>query len=222
MARPLIAILSAIFLAGAIVIQFFLILSGGVKSAPETHVYFLQASTNGIPNAPNPARWTYWSICGVNQANGLNADCGKSHAALPFAPSNRHNFGTETGVPVDFYKNHYYYFMSRFAWVFFLIALLFSVFAFLTCGLALCTRIGAYLSGFLTLIAFAWQALAAALMTAWTVQARNVWQHNGHDANLGKYAYGFAWAPVALLLLASIEFCSAGGRSRRAVRKEYV
>jgi SUR7/PalI family len=129
---------------------------------PEDHVYFLQSTTAGIPMAPNPARWTYWSICGVD--GKLNANCGDSVPALPFAPANKHNFDTATGVPMDF-TGHYYYYMSRFSWVFFLMALLFSVFALLTGALALCTRFGAYLSGLNTLIAFFWQALASALMT---------------------------------------------------------
>jgi hypothetical protein len=164
MARTCLTIASLIFLGGAIVIQFFLILSGGVSSSPETKIYFLESTTKGIPNAPNPARWTYWTVCGVN-ADSLNADCGHVHAALPFAPANPQNFDTTTGVPVQFYNSNFYYYISRFAWVFFLLALLFSVFAFLTSALALCTRIGALFSGLMTLIAFAWQLLAAALMT---------------------------------------------------------
>jgi len=190
-----------------------------VKSDPEPHIYFLQSTTKGIPGAPNPARWTYWAVCGVD--GDLNANCGKATPALPFAPANKHNFNTNTGVPEAFIKHNYYYYMSRFAWVFFLIALIFSVFAFLTSALALCTRIGAFFSGLNTLIAFAWQTLAAILMTVWTIKARDVWKDNGQEASLGKYAYGFAWAPVALLFLSTLNFCVAGASSRR-VRKEYV
>jgi hypothetical protein len=240
MARPIMGFLSLIFLGAAIVLEFFIILSGGVNSSPETLTYFLQADTAGM-NGPNPARWTYWALCGVD--GNKNYECGKATPAFPFDPENKHNFGSTAGVPQPFLdkENHYYY-LSRFAWAFFLLALLFSVFAFLLGGLALCTRIGAYFSSFTTAIALFWQTLAAALMTAWTVQARDVFRKNGHDANLGKYGYGFTWGAVALLFLSMITFCAAGGRKhretytkdtttrrrgffhrrRRSVRKEYV
>lgn len=156
-------LLSLLFLAVAIVFEFFIVLSGGVNSSPETLIYFLQADTAGM-NAPNPARWTYWAICAVD--GNKNTNCGKATPAFPFDPENKHNFGSTAGVPPQFLdnQNHYYY-LSRFAWVFFLLALLFSVFAFLLGGLALCTRVGAYLSSFNTAVALFWQALAASLMT---------------------------------------------------------
>jgi len=235
-------LISLVFLAAAILFQFFIILSGGVSSMPEDMIYFLQADTAGIPNARNPSRWTFWSICGVDE-NGKNTDCGASVPALPFSPPSHSNFNTTSGVPDAFIGTKRYYLLSRFAWVFFLLALLFSAGAFLTGGLALCTRFGAYFSSMNTAIALFWQALAASLMTAWTVQAKKAWRNAGHDANLGKYAYGFTWAGVALLFLAMLSFGAAGGRShhpatttaaagsgrrrgfwrrRRSVRKDYV
>jgi hypothetical protein len=156
------AVISLIFLAAAILFQFFIILSGGVNSSPETKIFFLQADTSGM-NAPNPARWTYWAVCGVD--NGLNNNCGKPVPALPFDPENKHNFDSSAGVPDQFNNTHYYYLMSRFAWVFYLLALLFAVFAFLLSGLALCTRLGAWISSFNAAVALFWQALASALMT---------------------------------------------------------
>lgn len=59
----------------------------------------------------------------------------------------------------------YYYLMSRFAWVFYLIALFFAVVALFTGLLALCSRIGGYLSGLTSAIAWFFMALAASLMT---------------------------------------------------------
>jgi len=241
MARPLMGLISLVLLAAAIVLEFFIILSGSITSSPEDLVYFLQADTSGIPGAPNPARWTYWAVCGVDGKH--NANCGAVVPALPFSPANRRNFGTDQGVPDAFLDTRKYFYLSRFAWVFFLLALLFSAFALFTGLLALCTRFGAYLSGLNVAIALFWQTLAAALMTAWTVEARDEWRKNGHDATLGKYGYGFTWATVALLFLAMITFCAAGGsrhkhrdtyvaesaprrrfwqRRHRSVRKEYV
>lgn len=62
-------------------------------------------------------------------------------------------------------STHYYYYMSRFMFAFYLIALFFAVVAFFTGMLALCTRLGAYLSSLTTFMAFFFQALAASLMT---------------------------------------------------------
>lgn len=58
-----------------------------------------------------------------------------------------------------------YYYLSRFMFAFYLIALFFAVCALLTGLLALCSRIGAYFSGLNTMIAMFFQALTAALMT---------------------------------------------------------
>jgi hypothetical protein len=89
-----------LLLAGGIVMQFFTILSGGVRSPPLNKFYFLEAATNGIPNARNPSRWSFFAICGSDPATGLNADCGASVPALPFDPPR--NFGTTENVPEQF------------------------------------------------------------------------------------------------------------------------
>lgn len=146
--------------------QFFIILSG-LDTTPVNQVYFLQASTNGINNANSrlrdPARWTYLAICGVGD-NGHNSDCTAKTAALPFDVPR--NFGTVDGVPSRFVDNRsYYFYMSRFAWVFYLIALFFAVVAIFISLFALFARLGAYLTGFTTFLAMFFQTLAAALMT---------------------------------------------------------
>ena len=76
------------------------------------------------------------------------------------------NFGTTTGVPDSFVNNRsYYFYMSRFAWVFYLIALFFAAITFLLSIFSLFSRLGAYLSGFTVFIAVGMQGIAAALMT---------------------------------------------------------
>jgi len=211
-ARPILGLISLILLAGGIVLQFLVILSGAVSGSPENQIYFLQASTNGIsPQPRNPSRWTFFAICGVD-SNGHNSNCGSVVPALPFDPPARSNFGTTNGVPAQFIGTHSYFYLSRFMFAFYLIALFFAVVSFFTGLLALCTRLGSLLSGFNTMIAFFFQALAAALMTAWTVKGRNAFRSNGQSASLGVKAYGFTWAAFACFFLASITFC-LGGRS---------
>lgn len=164
-ARPILSAVSIILLAGGIVLQFFIVLSGAINTLPMNLVYFISASTDGISGSsplPNPARWTYFSICSAS--NGHNSACGKVTAALPFDP--RRNFGTRTNMPQQFLNNgSYYYYMSRVAWAFYIIALFFAVVALLLSVTALCSRLAAKLTGLMTLTAAVMQAVAAALMT---------------------------------------------------------
>lgn len=157
--------MAILLLAGGIVMQFLVVLSGAHIGSPINQVFFLQADTSGISNGnsnyQNPARWTYFSVCGVQ--NGLNANCGHTTAALPFAPAQ--NFGTTTGLPSQFVGSSKYYYLSRVAWAFYIIALFFAVVAFFLSIFALCARLGAYLTGLTTGLAVLFQAVCAALMT---------------------------------------------------------
>jgi len=202
--RPLMVLLGLIFLAGGMLLQFLTVLSGGVKSFPENLIYFLEAGTNGIAGAPNPVRWTYFALCGVD-GNGHNANCGKATAALPFNPSQ--NFHTSTPIKGQFYT-------SRAMFAFYLIALFFAAIALLTGLLAICTRLGSYLSSLMTFIAMVMQAVTAALMTAWTIKGRNSFRSAGMSAKLGVKAYAFTWTALACFLISSILFCLGGAANK--------
>jgi len=205
--RPILAILSLILTAGAVLLQFFVILTGGVNSAPLNRFYFLEASTSNIPNARNPSRWTFFAICGAGD-NGYNDNCGKSVPALAFDPPR--NFGTTENIPEQFMATHMYFYLSRFMFAFWLIALVFGSIALLTGLLALVSRLGGYISSLTTFIALFFQALAAALMTAWVVKGRNAFRSAGQEAHIGKYLMGFAWASTAAFFLATVTFCLGG------------
>lgn len=97
---------------------------------------------------------------------------------------------------------------------FYIIALFFSVIAFFTGLLALCSRLGGYLSGLTTGVALFFQTLAAALMTAWTVEGRNAFRSDGHSAKLGVKAYAFTWTAMACFLISSVLFCFGGAVGR--------
>ncbi|KAH7405776.1 SUR7/PalI family-domain-containing protein [Phaeosphaeria sp. MPI-PUGE-AT-0046c] len=204
--RPLLAFLSLVLVAGALLLQFFTILTGGVNSAPLNKFYFLETSTNNIPGALNPARWTYFAVCGAE--DGLNANCGSPKPALPFDPPR--NFGTENGIPDQFIGTKQFYYLSRFMFAFYLIALVFGAIALLTGLLALVSRLGGYISSMTTFVALFFQALAAALMTAWVVKGRDAFRSAGQDAHIGRYLMGFAWGSVAAYLLATLFFCLGG------------
>ncbi|KAF2105085.1 cortical patch protein [Rhizodiscina lignyota] len=207
------SLVSWILVAGAIVLQFLVILSGGTNGSPEDQIYFLQTSTNGIPGAPNPARWTFFAICGVN-SNGHNTNCRHVVPALPFDPPHHNDFGTTTGVPHQFIGTNRYYYLSRFMFAFYLIALFFAVMALLTGFLAMCARLGAYVSALSTAVACFFQAITASLMTAWTIQGRDVFRSAGQSSKLGVKAYAFTWAAMACLFLSTILYCLAGASNR--------
>lgn len=158
---PILALTSLIVLAAGILFTFFVILSGVVDVTPFNKTYFLQADTSGTGATRNPSRWTFFEICG--EANGLNANCGKAVPALPFDP--RRNFGSTEGLPTAFTHGHKFYYLSRFMFAFYLIALFFATIALFTGLLAMCSRLGSYLSGATTAVALFFQALTAALMT---------------------------------------------------------
>ena len=146
----------------------FILLAGAINGAPVNRWYFLEADTSNIPNAPALSRWTYWNVCGVD---GDRTSCGDRsyesvHPAWPLDPYSARQFGTSVNMPENFVQHHGYYFlMTRFMFAFMLIALFWAVMALFTGLLALCTRIGAYLSGLLALTALVFQLVNAALMT---------------------------------------------------------
>lgn len=207
-ARPILAFGSLILVAGGLLLQFFTILSGAVQHTPINKFYFLQASTNGIADSRNPSRWTFFAICGVDPSNGNNDNCGAVVPALPFDPPR--NFGTQEGIPEQFLGTHQYYYLSRFMFAFYLIALFFAAIALVSGLLALCSRLGGYLSAMTTFVALFFQALAAALMTAWVVKGRDNFRSAGQEANIGRYNMGFTWAAAACYFLATVMFCLGG------------
>ncbi|KAH7381686.1 SUR7/PalI family-domain-containing protein [Pyrenochaeta sp. MPI-SDFR-AT-0127] len=207
-ARPILAFGSLILLAGGVLLQFFTILTGAINSSPLNQFYFLEASTNNIPNARNPSRWTFFAICGADPTTGHNANCGNIVPALPFDPPR--NFGTEENIPEQFLNTNMYFLLSRFMFAFYLIALFFAAIALLSGVLALCSRLGGYLSAMTTAVALFFQSLAAALLTAWVIKGRNAFRSANFEAHVGRYLLAFAWASMACFFLATIMFCIGG------------
>lgn len=68
-----------IFLAGSIVMIFFVILSGVTTTSPLQDTYFLRADTAGITGARDTSQWTYFHICSPG-----NVDCTRASPAMPF------------------------------------------------------------------------------------------------------------------------------------------
>ncbi|MCJ1454446.1 hypothetical protein MMC28_004799 [Mycoblastus sanguinarius] len=206
--RPILAIVSLVLIAGALLLTLFVLIGGGSDHNPTNQFYFLEATTTGIPNAAPTTRWTLWNACSV--VNGRNA-CPKVHPAYPLDPPR--NFGSTTGVPKQFIGTHQYYYLTRFMFAFILIGAFFGACSLFLGGLALCSRIGSFLSSALCSIALFFQTITAALMTAAYVKGRDAFKSNGMHATLGKDNFGFMWAAMACYLIATVLLCAGGAAS---------
>lgn len=196
-------IISLIALLGAGLLLFFNILCGASTSSVLGEFYWLEAGTSGIPGAHSTTRWTNYNSCGVR--NGRNYDCTSSSAAYPMSP--RANFGTDTGVPSGLRSRHgITYYLSRVGWAFLLLGLLFTLLALLPVAVSLCLPSLSILgigSNFATNAALLFTILAAALLTAAYVKARNSFRSAGNHTSLGRKMFAFVWTSVFLLLLSS-------------------
>jgi hypothetical protein len=191
--------------------MFLTLLGGANNHTPLNNIYFLEADTSKIPGAPSTSRWTFWNLCTVK--NG-KSQCGSSHPCFPFDPPNSRNFGTDSNVPSQFIGTKHYFLMSRFMFPFIIIALFFGACSLCLGFVAICTRIGSYLSSLLTWLSWVFQVITTCLMTACFVQGRNHFNSNGEHASLGKKAFGFMWAAVACLTISTVLYCVGGSRGK--------
>lgn len=186
---------------------FLIVLAGAFDRSPLNQFYWLEADTSGIQGAPDQTRWTNYGYCGVQ--NGKNYNCSSNKPDFAFQPDK--TFGTTQGVPQDFIENHdTYYYLSRFSWPFYLIALFFLVVGFLLNFFAICSRLGSALSSLSTFVAWLFTITASCLSTALYVMARNKFD----SAKLGVKLFAFTWTATALLTLTFIFLtcgCCTGG-----------
>lgn len=161
---PLFALLSLILTAGAIVLILLTFLAGAVSSSATNKVYFLQVDTSRIPGAPSTTRWTFWNLCDSAVSSAVG-NCDGVHPAFPLDPPSGRNFGTTEGVPQQFVGTRKFFLLTRFMFAFVLMGLVFAAGSLVTGLLALCIRLGAWLSSVLAIVAAFWQALAVILMT---------------------------------------------------------
>ncbi|KAF2966915.1 hypothetical protein GQX73_g6668 [Xylaria multiplex] len=217
MARSNVALapLSLIFLAGATVLLFFVVLSGITRTSPLGQTYFLSADTSGISGARSVSRWTYFRICGEG-----NVDCGRAFPDPPVGWAWSAN-PQGTNLPerlIGSYgsgtTSYTYFYLWRFGWVFYLVALFFTILAFFSGFVACCGRLGSAVAGLISFVALFFHTVAASLMTATFVKMRDEFNSVGRDAQIGRYAFGFTWGAWAALFIATALFC-VGIRSKK-------
>ena len=215
--NAILAPVSLVLMAGAIVMMIFVILSGVRDVKPLNETYFLRADTHDITGARSVTQWTYLYMCGPG-----NERCS---GAWPDPPVGWAWAADARGAPPGLVgdkgghtTSSYYFYMWRFGWVFYLIGFFFAVVGFFAGFLACLGRLGAALAGLTGITALFFTSLAASLMTATFVKMRDAFHAVGRDASLGRYAFGFTWAAWTCILLATALFFLgvASGRDRAA------
>lgn len=198
--RSLFRLISLLFYAGNTLLLILIIISGGTNSYPISNFYWVQADTSGIPNAPSLTRWTFWGACSTQ--NG-STSCGDHLSpAYPISPVD--NFGTRTNVPNKFITDRdAFYYLTRFAFCFFWIALAFIGVSFLLYIGTWCSYGFSKVVFILTAIGALFNVTAVVLQTAASVMARNAFSDAHRATHLGSDLFGIAWASVALCLLES-------------------
>ncbi|RPB01443.1 SUR7-domain-containing protein [Choiromyces venosus 120613-1] len=193
---------SLFLLAGTIVLLFLLLLAGAYDRKPLNQIFFLQADTHDIPNAPNGiCHWTLYNYC--DSRNGKNYNCRPNDAAYPFLP--QRNFRTETNIPRDFIHNpRRYFYLSRFLYAFYVIDLFLALLAFFAALLATCFRPVGYLAAAVAAFGLFCMSFSAAIMTACYVLGQKAFRHNRRFARVGVKAFAFTWTCVALFFLSAL------------------
>ncbi|KLU92648.1 cortical patch protein, variant, partial [Magnaporthiopsis poae ATCC 64411] len=159
-------------LGGSLAMLFFIVLAGVTDAAPLNNAYFLEASTAGIAGARPVSRWTYFYICGPG-----NLDCTVPRPApgvgWAWASGGAGAPAELVGPWHDGTTSEYYWYMWRFGWVLFLIALFFEVLAFFASFIACLGRLGSAVAGLVSMTALFFLTIAVALMTATFVKMRD-------------------------------------------------
>ncbi|CCF56201.1 hypothetical protein KAFR_0A07670 [Kazachstania africana CBS 2517] len=205
--KKLVHIVNLLFLLGAGLLSWFLILSGAREGGTLRKFYWFQAETTGFNDAPDSTRWYNYNWCGWDNGVANSYHCSSRRPAEPFSP--RDNFGSNDIMPSTFLNNRdTYYYLSRVAWAMLLIGLFFIMLVIIPqiVNIFFSSR----MIGFSAIaVAFSWAALffillAACLYTGCYEKARRAFKHDGRFARLGKNNFAFIWTTVFLLLVSSI------------------
>ncbi|ODQ62358.1 hypothetical protein WICANDRAFT_24853, partial [Wickerhamomyces anomalus NRRL Y-366-8] len=174
-----------------------IVLSGSIDHFPINKFYWIEADTSGMGNAPSLSRWTFWGL--ASEQNGKNSKETLS-PAYPFSPVD--NFDTTENVPSDFVSNRdTYYYLTRFAFAFFWIALAFVGVSLLISIFSVFSYSIIKVNSWLTTLALIFDAGAVAFMTAAIVLGRSAFKSENRYVHLGPALLGIAWASVAVLII---------------------
>ncbi|CCH42994.1 putative membrane protein [Wickerhamomyces ciferrii] len=159
--------------------------------------YWIEADTSDISGAPDISRWTFW---GLSSKDGKSNKREQLAPAYPFSPVD--NFDTTENVPKDFQSNEkVYYYLSRFSFAFFWIALAFVGVSLLISIFSVFSYSVIKVNSWLTTLALLFDAGAVAFITAVAVLGRSAFKSDNKYVHLGPALLGIAWASVAILII---------------------
>ncbi|CCE66137.1 hypothetical protein TPHA_0O01700 [Tetrapisispora phaffii CBS 4417] len=195
--------LTLLFLLGAGLLTFFIILSGSHNSGTLKSFYWFEANTFGFNDASIITRWYDYEFCGYLNDNLVN--CSSRAPAKPFSPKD--NFGASDNMPSSFLNNRdTYYYLSRVAWAMLLIGLVFICLSIIPIFINIFKLVPGIViwSTVATWLAFFFIILSACLYTGCYVKARKNFHHDGRHAKLGAKNFAFIWTSVFLLLISIV------------------
>lgn len=208
--RILSLLLAILFTMGSCLLLFFIVLAGTKSHGVLQKWYWLAADTSNTPGAQYPiSRWSMYNICGYEKGSSVSKPgkfigCTKNKPAYPLDPQRNFKSGDQTW---DDFRTDKYYFMTRFDFAFYLIALFFEVLTLFVSLAAYCLRSLSITAAILQVLSFVFVVIAASLSTAAYNQGKSVFHSHGAEAKLGPALYGFAWAVVFMSMLNIVLFC---------------
>ena len=210
---------SLLFLIGATIMSFFLILSGARNTGVLKNFYWIEANTTGFNDASNLTRWFNYEFCGYS--NGQLFNCSSKAPAKPFSP--RDNFGFNTLMPTSFLDDRdAYYYLSRVGWAMLLIAIFCEVMTLIPQIVSVFKHIRS-LSVFATV--FHWLSLffillTACLLTGCYAKGIRAFHSQNRHAKMGVKCFALLWTTVFLLLCTSIWMAIATALKKREKRRK--
>ncbi|QLG74241.1 hypothetical protein HG535_0G01250 [Zygotorulaspora mrakii] len=192
-------VLNLLFLLGAGLLGFFLILSGGKSGGVLDGFYWFEADTSGFNDAPQLTRWYNYDWCAVRDNQVTN--CSSRAPATAFSP--RDNFGRSNEMPTTFLDNrNAYYYLSRVGWAMLLIGLFYIVLSIIPAIVLLFkSSVAMHIWHNLAIwAALLFVLLSACLYTGCYVKARSGFNSEGRHSKLGAKMFAFIWTTSFLLM----------------------
>lgn len=203
--RVTLQLISLLFLAGSALLLFFIVLAGSKPSGILQKWYFLAADTSDLGDAKYPvSRWSFYGLCGYEKGESVKKPgkfigCTKNKADYPFDPSRNFNI-KEADLPTQFQGNKFYY-LTRFQFPFYLIALFFDVVGLFSVLFSASFRSAGFVTVISVLFTAIFSIIAAALSTAAYVDGRNALHNMSIEAEIAPTLYGFMWAVVFMAIV---------------------
>ncbi|CAI6607940.1 ALI_HP2_G0039180.mRNA.1.CDS.1 [Saccharomyces cerevisiae] len=203
-----------LFLAGNTLLLILMIISGATDHYPVNRFYWVRGNTTGIPNAGDETRWTFWGAC-LQDKDGSDTCTSNLAPAYPISPVD--NFNTHINVPHQFIsKRDAFYYLTRFSFCFFWIALAFVGVSFILYVLTWCSKMLSEMVLILMSFGFVFNTAAVVLQTAASAMAKNAFHDDHRSAQLGASMMGMAWASVFLCIVEFILLVFWSVRARLA------